>query len=420
MQLRATDGPAQTPVTSAGLDRVVVALVIALMTIGVVMVYSASVPLEGPLISWQRWWSTPLRQAIYAVAGVVAMFVVATAGYRWLSWPATRGWVPLAILSTCTALLIAALLPALSGRELGLQRAIVLLRRPFVLSFQPFEVAKVGLVVFLSAALARLGPRLCDLWRGYLPTVAACGVLIALTGLEDLGTAALMVVVAAILLYLGRARWRHLLCTALLGLAGLTALVAHKPYRVQRIVTFLTEDPDPAGAGYQIRQALLAIGSGGWLGRGLGNSVQKYGYLPQDNNDFVFAILCEELGLAGGLVVIGLYLALLARGAWIACRCPDPFGQLLAWGITLLITLQAAFNIAVVTHAVPTKGISLPFVSSGGSGVLILGAAAGLLAAVGGAVRTRRLDEPDATLSAANHPDNASSRRPTIQPAIRT
>ncbi len=383
------DGPTR-PVEPAppSFDRVIVTLVIALMTIGVVMVYSASVPVEGPLISWQRWWTTPLRQVIYAVAGVVAMFVVATAGYRWLSWPATRGWVPLAVFGVSLALLVSVLIPSVSGRDLGLQRAIVLLRRPFVLSFQPFEVAKVALVVFLASVLAHHGPRIRALLRGYLPTAAACGVLIGLTGLEDLGTAALMVAVAAIMLYLAGARWRHLLATALLGLAGLAALVAYKPYRVQRIVTFLAEDPDPAGAGYQIRQALLAIGSGGWFGRGLGNSVQKYGYLPQDNNDFVFAILCEELGLAGGLVVIGLYLGLLLRGAWLAGHCPDRFGRLLAWGLTLLITLQAAFNIAVVTHAVPTKGISLPFVSSGGSGVLILGAAAGLLAAIGAGVRS--------------------------------
>lgn len=402
MQVRATDGPAR-PATAGepSFDRVVVALVIALMTLGVVMVYSASVPVEGPLISWQRWWSTPLRQVIYAVAGVVAMFVVATAGYRWLAWPATRGWVPLTVFGVCLALLVSVLIPSVSGRELGLQRAIVLLRRPFVLSFQPFEVAKVGLVVFLASVLVHQGPRIRGLIRGYLPTAAACGLLIGLTGLEDLGTAALMVAVVAVMLYLAGARWRHLLLTGLLGLAGLAALVAYKPYRVQRIVTFLTEEPDPAGAGYQIRQALLAIGSGGWFGRGLGNSVQKYGYLPQDNNDFVFAILCEELGLAGGLVVLGLYLALLARGAWIAGRCPDRFGQLLAWGITLLITLQAAFNIAVVTHAVPTKGISLPFVSSGGSGVLILSAAAGLLAAIGGAARMAGQRETAANITAA-------------------
>ncbi len=386
MPTSATDGSrSRLAPGSVAYDPVIVTVVLALLTLGVVMVYSASVRIDGPLIAWHRWWSTPLRQVIYAVAGVVAMFVVAGSGYRWLSWGASRGWVPRVILVVSAVLLVAVLIPALSGHDLGLKRAIVLLRRPFVLSFQPFEVAKLALVVFLAAVLGHQPARIRHLWRGYLPVVTACGAVVALTGLEDLGTSALMVAVVAALLYHAGACWRHLIATGLIGLAGLAALVAYKPYRVQRIVTYLTDAADSAGAGYQIRQALLAIGAGGWWGRGLGHGVQKYGYLPQDNNDFVFAIVCEELGMAGGLGIIALYLLLLARGAWIATRCPDRFGQLLAWGITLLITLQAAFNIAVVTHAVPTKGISLPFVSSGGSGVLVLAMAAGLLAAVGGA-----------------------------------
>ena len=146
---------------------------------------------------------------------------------------------------------------------------------------------------------------------------------------------------------------------------------------------FLPEAPDPQGAGYQIDQALIAIGSGGWCGRGLGAGVQKL-YLPQANNDFILAIICEELGIVGGLTIVGLFVLLLWRGWWIARQAPDRFGQLLALGLTLTITLQAAFNVAVVTDSVPTKGISLPFVSTGGSGVMFLGLAAGLLAAVGG------------------------------------
>ncbi|RMF81072.1 MAG: hypothetical protein D6744_07550 [Planctomycetota bacterium] len=152
-----------------------------------------------------------------------------------------------------------------------------------------------------------------------------------------------------------------------------------------RVMSFIESWSDLSKASYQVTQSLIAIGSGGWWGRGLGAGVQKYGYLPQDNNDFIFAIVCEELGIVGGLVVIALFLLLLWRGWRIACATLNPFGRLLAAGVTLMICLQAAFNIAVVTNCVPTKGISLPFVSAGGSGVLFLGMAAGLLASVGGA-----------------------------------
>jgi cell division protein FtsW len=170
------------------------------------------------------------------------------------------------------------------------------------------------------------------------------------------------------------------------GLGGLAAgalLIAIKPYRWERLVAFFTGNADPSRGGYQITQSLIAIGAGGWWGRGLGAGVQKYDYLPHDENDFIFSIICEELGVAGGLAIIALFLLLLWRGFSIARRASDPFGRLLATGLTLMICLQAAFNIAVVTHIVPTKGISLPYVSAGGSGVLFLGIAAGLIAAVG-------------------------------------
>ena len=240
------------------------------------------------------------------------------------------------------------------------------------------------LVVWLAALLTRPGCDLTSLRRGFAPAIASAGVLILLTGIEDFGTSALMGVIAFGMLLLAGARWTHLIGTALLGVVAAAGLLMLKPHRWQRVVTWLSEEPDPAGEGYQVAQSLIAIGSGGWWGQGLGAGVQKYGYLPQDNNDFVFAIVCEELGIVGGMAVIVLFLLLLWRGWRIARRALDPFGRLLAAGITLLICLQAAFNIGVVTNSVPTKGISLPFVSAGGSGVLFLGMAAGLLAAVGG------------------------------------
>jgi cell division protein FtsW len=296
-------------------------------------------------------------------------------------------------------LLVAVLIPGVGRQALGARRAIQI--PGLTLGFQPSELAKVVLVIWLAALLTRPTEAAAVMRRSdpamtgrartrFLPAVLTGAVLIGLTAIEDFGTAALMGVLMLLLLLVSGARWRHLALTGLATAAAGALLVLIKPHRLARITTWWSEAPDPAGAGYQINQALLAIGSGGWWGRGLGAGVQKYGYLPQDNNDFILAIICEELGVAGGIVVVALFLLLLWRGWRIAANAPDAFGRLLASGLTLTICLQAAFNIGVVTNSIPTKGISLPFVSAGGSGVVFLGAAAGLLAAVGRQTDVRR------------------------------
>ncbi|MGD8453105.1 MAG: putative peptidoglycan glycosyltransferase FtsW [Phycisphaerae bacterium] len=381
------DQPAALP-----FDPVILLVAGALMTLGCVMVYSASVTVAGAELDWRRWWNTPWRQSVFALLGFGAMLFAAHCDYRWLSWTRRRDGWRAAVLYVLAALLLVAML-VVGTETLGAQRSIVVFRHPFPLSFQPAEPAKVILVIWLAALLARLQtpqgdrlnapPRLHNLRRGFLPAVLSAGLLIGLTGVEDFGTAALMGTVTLALLFLAGARWWHMLSMGLLGLAGGVILLVKDSYRLQRLMTFFSEAPDPRGEGYQVDQSMLAIGSGGWFGRGLGAGVQKYGYLPQQNNDFILATVCEELGAIGGLVVIALFLVLLWRGWRLARRAPDTFGRLLAGGLTLLLCLQAAFNVGVVTNSVPTKGISLPFVSAGGSGVLFLGLAAGLLAAVG-------------------------------------
>ncbi|MEW6250276.1 MAG: FtsW/RodA/SpoVE family cell cycle protein [Planctomycetota bacterium] len=377
-------------------DPVIVFLAGVLMSLGAVMVYSASATVEGVAFELRDWWHGPLKQAVFAVAGFLVMLVAAHLDYRVFAWRGRLGgWRAGLLLVLSVVLLLAVFAPGVGESGGGARRAISV--RGLGFSFQPAELAKTALVVWLAALLTRpVNPDPADggvprghilhFTTGFLPAVATGGLLIALTGIEDFGTAALMGVVMLLLLYLGRARFTHL---ALLGIAGLAAgglLIWLKPHRLGRILTWFSEDPDPAGAGYQISQALLAIGSGGWFGRGLGAGVQKYGYLPQDNNDFILAIICEELGVVGGATVVVLFLAVLLRGWRLAEQAADGFGRLLALGLTLTICLQAAMNIGVVTNSIPTKGISLPFVSSGGSGVVFLGLAAGLLAAVG---RTR-------------------------------
>lgn len=381
----------RTGVDAPACDSAIIFLVGILMTLGAVMVYSASTTVQGGTRELERWWSGPLRQMVFALAGFAAMLFAAHLPYRLLKWeqPGDGWWTGGLLLIACFLLLLM-LTPGVGVTALGAQRSIVLLRSPFALSFQPTEVAKVVLPIWLAALLTRPGVEMRSFAGGFLPAMASAGALIGLTAVEDYGTAALMGVVLLVMLYAGGARVTHLLGAGLLGAAGGVGFLLLKEYRVQRLLTFFSQAPDPSAEGYQVTQSLIAIGSGGWFGRGLGGGVQKFGYLPQDNNDFIFAIVCEELGVAGGIAVVLVFLLLLARGAAVARRAPDAFGRLLAIGITLTICLQAAFNIAVVTNCIPTKGISLPFVSAGGSGAVFLGTAAGLLASIGGAALARR------------------------------
>ncbi len=403
-------------------DPVIVLIAGILMALGVAMVCSASATVQGTPFDLSRWWDTPLRQGVFALAGFLMMMFAAHLNYRSLGWNQAGGWWTPTLLILATVVLLGVVLVPGVGREvLGARRAIYVPGLAF--GFQPSEIAKVALVIWTASLLSRpasrrpaerkmrtidvplklrhapppmtseprkpephedidrVDPR--DLFRCFLPVLVSGLAVIGLTAVEDFGTAALMGVVLFFMLFAAGARLTHLGGLMLLGVVGAIGLVIIEPYRIARITTFLNHDPDPQGAGYQINQALLAIGSGGWWGRGLGNGVQKYGYLPQDNNDFILAIICEELGVAGGIFVAVMFLLLLTRGWVLSSRATDRFGKLLALGITLTICLQAAFNIGVVTDSVPTKGISLPFVSAGGSGVLFLGAAAGLLASIG-------------------------------------
>ncbi len=369
------------PIDAAGrlYDPGVIFIAGALMTIGVAMVYSATVTVQGAEFDWRRWWNSPLKQGLFALAGFVVMLVAAHVDYRMLAWERRGDWWRGGLVALVAIVLLGAVL-FVGSSALGARRAIEIPGLGF--GFQPSEFAKVALVIWMAALLTRPHD-VRDFRTGFLPAVFTGGALIGLTGIEDFGTAALMGAIMFFLLLVGGARWTHLALTMLAGAGAGVLLVVTKPHRMARLATFFNEAPDPSGAGYQINQAMLAIGSGGWWGRGLGAGVRKYGYLPQDNNDFILAIICEELGIVGGIVVVVLFLALLWRGWRIAANAPDRFGRMLAVGLTLMLCLQAAFNVGVVTNSVPTKGISLPFVSAGGSGVLFLGLAAGLLAAVG-------------------------------------
>lgn len=371
------------PALEAGCDHSVILLAGMLVTLGVVMVFSASMSVTGEVLDFGRWWATPLRQGVFAALGLAAMLITAQLDPRMFAWnDGQSGLWPIGLYLLTAALLVVVLIPGIGLEQYGARRAIGVGGGGMSLTFQPSELAKVALSVWLAALLTSPGFDIRHLRRGFIPALVSAGLLVVLTAVEDFGTAALLGSVMMLILWHAGARYRHLIGTTIVGAGGAFIYVFTSPFRWRRVMAFFSDEPDLSGDSYQVTQSLIAIGSGSWWGRGLGAGVQKYGYLPKDHNDFIFAIVCEELGVIGGIAVITLFLALLWRGVRLAAQTKSPFARLLATGLTLTIGLQAAFNIAVVTDCVPTKGISLPFVSAGGSGVVILGMAAGLLASV--------------------------------------
>lgn len=360
------------------------------MSVGLVMVASASASLDSPILQANFWRTTFGRQVVFAAMGLAAILITARMGHQVLKWRPGRWFQPsVCLLAITTACLVLVLVPGIGVERNGARRWLHFGPSEYGLGFQPSELAKLALVVFLAAYLSGRQHCLRSFFSGVLPAAAAVGLCVGLVGSEDFGTAALLALVGGLILLLGGVRWRHLLLMAVPAMATLAALLLAKPYRVQRLTGFLDIWSDPQGQGYHAIQSLITIASGGWFGTGLGAGVQKYGYLPESRTDFIFAVWCEETGLVGALMVILLFATLLYLGVRASAAAATPFGRLLAMGATLMITLQAALNIAVVTASVPPKGIALPLVSAGGSGVVFLSVAVGLLASVAAAGRSR-------------------------------
>lgn len=335
-------------------------ITLVLVSLGVVMVYSASA-----IIAAERF-RDPLfflkKQLVWAGLGMTLLWVAMQIDYRRLE----RLVVPLLLLAF--ALLVLVLVSPLGQPINGTRRWL----RLGPLSFQPVELAKFALVVYLASFLRRREEMMGSFCRGLLPVLLVAGALAGLTILQpDLGNSLALVLLALILAYLAGARVAHMAAIAAAAVPVLAFLVALEPYRVRRVIAFANPWDDPRGSGFQIIQSFLAFGSGGWLGRGLGESRQKLFYLPEPYTDFIFAILGEELGLAGAMTVVMLFAALVWRGLRVGARAPDAFGGYLALGLTIMIATQTLVNIGVVTGALPTKGLPLPFISFGGSALLM-------------------------------------------------
>ncbi len=272
--------------------------------------------------------------------------------------------------------------------------------------FQPSEFAKWAMVVVMAWHCTRRSGVMGSLLHGFLPALGLVGVVCALIALEDLGTAVLIFTVCVLLLVAGGAKWWHAGLLVPVGAVAAAGAIVASPYRVNRLLAWRNPFQDPQGIGYHIIQSMSAIAGGGLFGRGLGNSVQKFGYLPEDTTDFIYAIICEELGIVGAFAVLVLYAGLLYFGLRVITRvrtnadgsvesAVSPFSQLVGLGILLTIGLQALINVAVVTGIAPTKGIALPLLSSGGSGWVLTGFSLGLLLAIERTSFARERGEPE-------------------------
>jgi cell division protein FtsW len=255
-------------------------------------------------------------------------------------------------------------------------------------------------VLACSCALrARLMPQFL---RGLVPALVATGLVAGAVAHEDLGTGVLIAAAAAVILLAAGARLRHFLMFVPPALAGFVLLCLASPYRLRRIETFFDPYLDPQGAGYHMIQSMTAVAGGAGFGRGLGHGLQKFGYLPEDTTDFLYAIICEELGIAGAAVVVGLYIALIWAGLAIVRAQREPILKLVGLGIIATLGLQALINLAVVTGLGPTKGIALPLVSAGGTGWILTAVSLGLLVAMdrGAASEMSEESEPGAQAGA--------------------
>ncbi|ROQ93252.1 putative lipid II flippase FtsW [Desulfosoma caldarium] len=350
------------------------ALVLLLMAFSILMVWSASVSTgmrqEGFLSGVP---SYPVKQAIFAALGVALILFFERFPYR-------------VFLPLCKVLLLgmvlALVLVLIPGFGVEINRA----RRWFAVgSFlvQPSEYAKVGWVIYLSGYLTRKKDRLDRLFSGLGPSLCALGLVCVLLLLEpDFGTCAILVGVSFVLWTAGGVPWRHLfLFVPLAGLA-LGALVIFSPYRLTRLMAFLNPWTDPLDSGYNLIQSLIAVGSGGLWGKGLGAGQQKLFYLPEPFTDFIVAVMAEELGFVGMLFLTAVVLFLFWRGLGVALNAVDDLGGLLALGLTFLIVFQAWFNIGVVLGLFPTKGLTCPFLSYGGSSLTANCIAVGIILSV--------------------------------------
>lgn len=352
---------------------VLVVTSVALLVVGVVMISSASMDMAAATVDNAYYYV--IRQVIFAVLGCLAALVAVNVPIAW--WERS-GWLLLGV-----GLLVLILVLTPLGRTVnGSTRWIPM----GLFNVQVSEVAKLCLIAYLAGYVVRRREELLNTWPGFLKPLLVLGLASMLLVIQpDFGATVVLVSAAAGMIFLSGVRLTRFMPLIAI-LAGLgTLLVVTQPYRLKRVVSYLDPWKDQFDSGYQLTQSLIAFGRGEWSGVGLGNSVQKLFYLPEAHTDFIFAIIAEEFGLLGSLLVVMLFTALVVSGFTIARRAEKngmPFGACFSYGISLLIGLQAGINMAVSTGLLPTKGLTLPLVSYGGSSLMVTCVCIGVLARV--------------------------------------
>lgn len=359
-------------------DFILCIIVFILLALGIVMVLSASAP--SALAEGGEAYEYAGRQLFFAILGLIAMFFISKIDYRFYKkfyWP---------IYFASCAILLLVLIPGLGVDAGGAIRWVAI---PGLGQFQPSEMTKIGLIVFYAGYLSDHKNELKDFWRGFVKPL--CFILPPIAILffvqNHLSASLIIAMIACIMMIVAGARMLHFICSGALAGGVLGAYLVYKinsggsesNFRIDRIVSFLDPWADATDTGWQVVQSLYAIGSGGLFGTGLGGSKQKYLYISEPQNDFIFSIVAEELGFIGCVIIIALFAIFIWRGILIAMKAPDNFGALLATGITSLVAVQTILNIAVVTSSMPNTGIPLPFFSYGGTALFILLCSVGVL-----------------------------------------
>lgn len=350
-------------------DQILAITTFALIVFGLVMISSAGVAISQNRFGDGYYFFK--HQLFYGVApGLLIMFIVQKIDYH--LWKKIA--LPFFLLNLVFLILV--FIPGMGLKLQGASRWIKL--GPF--SFQPTEMLKLSIILYLAAWLESKKEQSRDIFEGLIPFLAILGVVgFLIIKQPDMGTLGVIVIISMAIYFLSGAKLQHLMGMFSLGIVAFFALVKFESYRMDRLMVFLHPELDPRGVGYQINQALLAIGSGGLFGLGLGHSRQKFNYLPEPVGDSIFAVICEEIGLFGAMVLISLFIIFAMRGLKIAKHAPDTFGRLVAVGITSWIIFQALINIAAITGLIPLTGITLPFISYGGTSLVFSMVGVGIL-----------------------------------------
>lgn len=341
-------------------NKLLLLAVILISLFGLLMIYSSS-------NIWAEYkYNDPYKylksQAIFLIIGYILMIIISKFPYQ--------NYKKLAniIFLTCTIMLILVLIPGIGTVRNGSRSWFGI----GSLGLQPSEFTKLGLIIFTSKYLANNTKELKNIKKGVLPILGVLLLIFGLIMLEpDFGTGVVIVMTIIVLLFISGVKMNFFIKIGILGLIGVIVLILIAPYRLERIVSFINPWTDPLGSGFQIIQSLYAIGPGGLLGLGFGNSIQKHFYLPEPQTDFIFAIISEEFGFLGVLIISTLFITIIYSGLKISMRCQDNFGKFLAFGITFGLAFQTILNLMVVVGLLPVTGVTLPFLSYGGSSLLI-------------------------------------------------